>query len=460
MADIDYSGNLKTRSNLIHPTVNFNFMLRVEGLYDVPCRKIHVIRKDNEYDSIQEGGVNDFVHLIRKPISQPFKLEIERYVGEEFYDPLSLGTKLMFPLFLNVGRYLNPAFFMPDRQYIFTDCEVMGKQYGEMDAERSGLLTETTTIAFSRFFVIDSPFAEEKPLWQFEGYAKEGNGETNRNTSRIRSELTKEQMAKRTQRWSMAQNHGGNETRKDKSISSRQNLLLKGELDKSMQDMWDKAKQWDFDDAGSTLGNKQTSAVTPEMKGYKNDTEATMAANAIQWGFDTESKTNFAGIGDSARANVVPVYDRSGTEIGKAGHGIEEVRSEEMQKNAALWEFDTVNNKEGKGTASRQSNKKMLNEKGEYVDTGIGYEKGTKQDFAKKANLWSFSGNKPTGRGKKSRVNYEDYAKAHSEGKAGGSGVGVKELTRAEMEKKAHLWPKQKSAKQIADFLSKNKEKS
>ena len=463
MDDFDSSGNAKERSYLKTPTVSFNFMLRVDGIYDVPCRKIHVIRKDNEYDSIQEGGVNDFVHLIRKPISQPFKLEIERYVGAEFYDPLSLGTKLLLPLFLNVGRYMNPSFFMPDRQYIFTGCEVMGKQYGELDAEKPGLVTETTTIGFSRFFVIDNPFKEElgmqKPVWHFDGNSKEGNGESNRNNSRKINELTAKQMAKRTQRWSMAQNFGGSETRKDKSISSRQNLLLKGELDKSISEMVEKANLWEFDKDGTTMGNKKTSAVTPSTLGYPNHTEAEMAGKAIQWGFDPDNPKNIGGVGDSARANVVPVYDRAGNEIGSAGHGIVEPRADEMAANAALWEFDKpkVNNPQGVGTASRQSNKKVLNKDGEYVDTGIGLQHGTKAELAKKANLWQFDKLKPSGKGKKSRVNYEDYAKAHSASMPG-AGVGVKELSRAEMEKKARLWPDQKSAKQIADFLSGNKE--
>ncbi|MBQ7680326.1 MAG: hypothetical protein IJT34_10820, partial [Butyrivibrio sp.] len=42
---------------------NFNFMLRVELLFDLPCRKVHSFTKQNEFENIQEGGLNDYVHM-------------------------------------------------------------------------------------------------------------------------------------------------------------------------------------------------------------------------------------------------------------------------------------------------------------------------------------------------------------------------------------------------------------
>ena len=80
MADSDMTGNLKTRTNMTNPSVNFNFMLRIEAAFDVPCRSIKVIRKENEYDYIQEGGVNDFVHMIRKPISKPLMIALVTFI--------------------------------------------------------------------------------------------------------------------------------------------------------------------------------------------------------------------------------------------------------------------------------------------------------------------------------------------------------------------------------------------
>ena len=39
-----------------NPLVNFNFMLRVEMLYDLPCRSVRAFERELEYDYIQEGG--------------------------------------------------------------------------------------------------------------------------------------------------------------------------------------------------------------------------------------------------------------------------------------------------------------------------------------------------------------------------------------------------------------------
>ncbi|MBQ7706670.1 MAG: hypothetical protein IJT72_02685 [Lachnospiraceae bacterium] len=474
MAD-DMSGNVSTRTHIRKPTVNFNFMLRIEALYDVPCKDIKVIRKENEYDYIQEGGVNDFVHMIRKPISKPFTLQIERYVGEKFYDPLSLGTKLLLPVFLSVGRYLNPSFFLPDRQYIFTGCEVMSKEYGELNAERPGLLTETTTIAFSRMYTIDSPFDGTKESWQYDG-TKEGTGTSYRNKIMDEFELSKEEMAARTQRWSMAQNYGGKENRTEQTVSSRQNLY--GDIvDLSKEDMEKKAKKWKFE-GDNKEGNKESSAMTPEKKGIQNPETASagqMAERAIQWQFDT--KENFGGKGESARANVVPVRDKSGNIIGKAGRGITEDRANVMEERASLWKFDDKN-PSGNGIKNRQNYTETTDENGETTGSGIGARNASKEEMINNANLWSFDGDNPAGNGVKNRQNYSEFTDEN--GNTTGSGIGTKEMTIAEMEAKANRWPEAvsaktekmtpkatleeqarhwpptRSAKTIADFLSKS----
>ena len=86
------SGNILVRNYGNNPAVNFNFLLRVEGIYDLPCRSVHVFQKENEYELIQEGGLNDYVHMRRKPISKPFTFQVERYVGTDILDPLANGA--------------------------------------------------------------------------------------------------------------------------------------------------------------------------------------------------------------------------------------------------------------------------------------------------------------------------------------------------------------------------------
>ena len=147
-----------------NPITAFNFVLEVELVYYLPLKSIRAFTKENEYEYIREGGVNDYVHMKRKPISKPFTFQIERYIGtERFLDPLATGTELVLPLILYLYRHKARSGFTdeapawPARIYIFTGCTVMGKEYGELNAEKSGLVTETTTIAYRELIVIPNP---------------------------------------------------------------------------------------------------------------------------------------------------------------------------------------------------------------------------------------------------------------------------------------------------------------
>ena len=133
---------------------SYNFLLRVEAKYDLACKSVQAFRKENEYEYIQEGGLNDYVHMLRKPVNQPPTLEIERYVTENDIDPLPLGAVLSMPLLLLVSRQPH-AFEKARRSYAFTGCVVTGKEYGGLDAESSALVTEKITIAYQELFVID-----------------------------------------------------------------------------------------------------------------------------------------------------------------------------------------------------------------------------------------------------------------------------------------------------------------
>ena len=160
-----------------NPITAFNFVLEVELVYFLPLKSIRAFTKENEYEYIREGGVNDYVHMKRKPISKPFTFQIERYIGtERFMDPLATGTELVMPLILYLyrhkarGGFTDEAPAWPARIYIFTGCTVMGKEYGELNAEKSGLVTETTTIAYRELIVIPNPkqSGSEQGEWNFE----------------------------------------------------------------------------------------------------------------------------------------------------------------------------------------------------------------------------------------------------------------------------------------------------
>jgi len=139
-----------------NPLAGFNFIVRVELITDVPCKSVRAFARELEYDLIQEGGLNDYVHMRRKPITKPFTLEIERYCGVDFFDPFPLGADLALPLLLLVNRTAGPL-AVPGRTYIFTGCTVMKKTYGELNGAQSGLLTDTITLAYRELLVVTTP---------------------------------------------------------------------------------------------------------------------------------------------------------------------------------------------------------------------------------------------------------------------------------------------------------------
>jgi hypothetical protein len=83
-------------------------------------------------------------------------LEVERYVGVDYVDPLTLGAELLLPVMLFVSRRQDD-FLSTVRTYAFTGCTVIKKVYGELNAEQSGLLTDTVTIAYREMVCIDVP---------------------------------------------------------------------------------------------------------------------------------------------------------------------------------------------------------------------------------------------------------------------------------------------------------------
>ncbi|MBQ7584234.1 MAG: hypothetical protein IJT24_06445 [Lachnospiraceae bacterium] len=196
----------------LNPAVSYCFGLQVEAAFFVPVRSVRVFTRENEFDYYQEGGLNDYVHMLRKPISKPFTFQVERYVGVDsgmfdvnsgFLDPLALGTDLILPVILFVNRAQtanageNFSFTNCARAYIFTGCTVTAKEYGELNAETSKLLTETTTIAYRELFTINQldPSWERGGAWKFDTSSAKnylGGGEAH-TENRSKDTYTKQQ---------------------------------------------------------------------------------------------------------------------------------------------------------------------------------------------------------------------------------------------------------------------------
>lgn len=136
-----------------NPLVNYHFLLRVDAVYDLPCRKISGFEQEIEYENIQSGGVNHYVYLRQKPTTKPYSFKVERYIGANYFDPLPVGKQPQLPILLYVSRsFYN--FTKPKQTFTFTGCTVLSKSYGELDAEKSGLMSETTTIAYQQMHLV------------------------------------------------------------------------------------------------------------------------------------------------------------------------------------------------------------------------------------------------------------------------------------------------------------------
>lgn len=125
---------------------NVNFVLYMSEVGEISCKGIRGFSQEADYEQIQEGGLNECVHLRPKPVSKPFSIQVERYVGENYQDPFTIGTMLP-ELILKVSNRVG-EFGTPSVQFLFRNCIVSGKSYNDLDAERSGLMIETTTITY------------------------------------------------------------------------------------------------------------------------------------------------------------------------------------------------------------------------------------------------------------------------------------------------------------------------
>ena len=196
-----------TSNQGLTPLVNYNFTLQVEGIYNLPCKSVHVFHRENEYETLQEGGLNDYVHMLRKPISKPMTFQVERYVGIDMLDPLALGTELILPVLLQVSRYTGNGEVLDladsmQRVYTFTGCTVIAKDFGELSAERSGLLVETTTIAYREMICVDNPSTKSKrKAWSMKkdhaNMERDAELKSNKRANYGINELTKQELEER-----------------------------------------------------------------------------------------------------------------------------------------------------------------------------------------------------------------------------------------------------------------------
>ena len=364
-----------------NPLVGYNFMLRVEGVYDLPCKSIQFSPKENEYEYIQEGGLNDYVHMKRKPISKPFTFKVERYVGIDYIDPIPNGAELILPVILLISRK-QADFGRSLRTFVFTGCTVMSKEFGTLDSEKSGLLTETTTISYNEMLCVDNPLDFNGEGWKFDGTLKGEGTQHARYYSgekRRKDQIEKAEKEKWTQTGEKHYTNGYETYEKEKA--SKDTLIAAAEKTKwtekgdkhytlryndfeakktSKETLAEQAAEdmWRFEKKNKR-GNRKQHAATAEKYGIKEPyaTELAKIAKDNQWQFD----------GDKKEGNGV----RHAT--GYKAFGSKERSKEKMASLAEKnhWKF---NKKNKKGMGRRNGN--------------IDPQELTKKQLAAKAKLW------------------------------------------------------------------------
>ena len=465
-ADTDLGGRSDWGNKLVvntgaNPVINFAFMLRVEGVFDLPCKAVKGIQRENEFDYIQEGGLNDYVHLKRKAITKPNTFQVQRYVGVNWVDPMPLGTELLLPLILFVNNRTFPD-FKPVRNYVFTGCTVIAKDYGELNAEVSGLLVETVTIAYREMVCLDIPndTLSSDNVWKFKEKSKNGEGDRHYNSNFFNSDWessysSKEEMNERAN--SKAYKHSKTP---NQYASAKHNL---SEKEPSKDKMLANAKLWptedeegniprygkdygtyvtdfnkQFDDA---LKNAQTEEEREEIKkkmiatdghstkAYKHSETPNQYASA---------KHNTAGkefSKDKMKENAKK-YDHSGKKNGSAKHNPskKELPKDKMKENAKMYNHSGKNNGSAKHNPSKKElpkdkmieNAKMYNHSGENngsAQHNPDRKELSKGNMAEKARLWPKESS------------------------------GTQQPMRTP---EPRLWPKVRSAREITDFLKKH----
>ena len=177
----------KIKKDLVkNPLLNNIFLLRVDAVYDLACTKVSGIAQEREYENIVEGGVNDYVQLREKPSSKP--------------NPLPVAKRCVIPLVLYVDRHPD-LFTNAPMIFTFSGCTVLSKKYGDLDAEHSGLMTETIQIAYQQVSVEKKAGETIKAAWGFDQSGRRYQGTGKRHAAYDKHEVRKKNMERTSRKW-------------------------------------------------------------------------------------------------------------------------------------------------------------------------------------------------------------------------------------------------------------------
>lgn len=128
---------------------SMNFIVRAEGR-EIICRSVQGIQKEREQEFIREGGLNDYVHIRPKPLTRAQTLKLECIASPDNEKLLPLGKVLAEPLVVETKPEMSSG---KNIRFTFNGCMVVDKKFGDLRAEKSGILEETISIAYQEMRV-------------------------------------------------------------------------------------------------------------------------------------------------------------------------------------------------------------------------------------------------------------------------------------------------------------------
>ncbi|MEF9915820.1 MAG: phage tail protein [Lachnospiraceae bacterium] len=132
------------RADLI---TKFNFLVYID-LHPFGFTKISNISHSIDYETIKEGGVNDMVHLVKKPKETPDKVVLEKglSLGLLHDKPIQVGITLAKGILIIIMKNGKP------RMELFCDtCMVTKWEYDGFDATSNQMAIKKIEIAYNGF---------------------------------------------------------------------------------------------------------------------------------------------------------------------------------------------------------------------------------------------------------------------------------------------------------------------
>lgn len=148
----------KSKETPVPPLVGNQYYRVYFGGTQINFSKVSNVEMTVETEPFAEGGLNDYIHVLTKPLTQGGKLTLEKGLMAEdavtaVMTSLQVGTRLNLPV--TITLYHNTAEGLkPVRSWGFEDGVVTGWRLAELDGLGSQISVETLEITHAGLHLI------------------------------------------------------------------------------------------------------------------------------------------------------------------------------------------------------------------------------------------------------------------------------------------------------------------